>query len=154
MTEIVAPAQSLEDRRDAIQAVVAQSAIVLRSVIDKRKSDDALRDMGGMVLLAGELLRASTPSSAIRSTAQLCYRRVAKPIVALLPDPSGTGWSVVAAHGLGRSEARDAPRVSRRRRGSRWIGADPGSSRLVLRRDHRAMPSRCVRSRRCARDRG
>jgi signal transduction histidine kinase len=101
VTEIVAPAQSLEDRRDAIQAVVAQSAIVLRSVIDKRKSDDALRDMGGMVLLAGELLRASTPSSAIRSTAQLCYRRVAKPIVALLPDPSGTGWSVVAAHGLG-----------------------------------------------------
>ena len=99
--EIVAPLGSLEGRREVIEAVVAQSAIVFRSVIEKRESDEALRAMGGMLRLAGELLRAETPSSAIRSAVQLCFRRTGEPIAGLLPDPSGIGWSVAAAHGLG-----------------------------------------------------
>ena len=99
--EIVAPAETLQDRCDVIEAVVAQSAVIFRSVIEKRESDDALREMGGMLRLAGELLRASTPTSAVRSAVQLCFQRIGKPIAALLPDPSGTGWSVIAAHGLG-----------------------------------------------------
>ena len=100
ITEVVAPAARLRERWEAIQAIVAQSAIALRTVTDKCKSDDALRDMGGMVLLAGELLRVATPSSAMRSVVQVCFRRVGKPVVGLLPDPSGTGWSMIAVHGL------------------------------------------------------
>ena len=99
--EIVAPVGTLEGRREVIEAVVAQSAIVFRSVIEKRESDEALRAMGDMLRLAGELLRAETPSSAMRSAVQLCFRRTGEPIVGLLPDPSGIGWSVAAAHGLG-----------------------------------------------------
>lgn len=101
VTEVVAPAERLHERWDAIEAIVAQSAITLRSVIDKRRSDDALRDMGGMVLLAGDLLRIDTPSAAMERVVQLCFRRVGKPVVGLLPDPSGTGWSVIAVRGLG-----------------------------------------------------
>ncbi|MGH2597616.1 MAG: sensor histidine kinase [Actinomycetota bacterium] len=99
--EIVAPVETLEGRREVIDAVVAQSAIVFRSVIEKRESDAALRAMGDMLRLAGELLRAETPSSAMRSAAKLCFRRTREPIAGLLPDPSGIGWSVAAAHGLG-----------------------------------------------------
>ncbi len=99
--EIVAPAETLEGRREVIDAVVAQSAIVFRSVIEKRESDETLRAMGDMLRLAGELLRAETPSSAMRSAVQLCFRRTGEPIAGLLPDPSGIGWSVAAAHGLG-----------------------------------------------------
>jgi signal transduction histidine kinase len=99
--EIVAPVETLEGRREVIDAVVAQSAIVFRNVIEKRESDEALRSMGDMLRLAGELLRAETPSSAIRSAAKLCFRRTGEPIAGLVPDPSGIGWSVAAAHGLG-----------------------------------------------------
>ncbi|MDQ2964666.1 MAG: HAMP domain-containing histidine kinase [Chloroflexota bacterium] len=99
--EIVAPVETLERRRDVIDAVVGQSAIVFRSVIEKRESDDALRSMGGMLRLASELLRAETPSSAVKSAVQLCFQRTAEPILGLLPDPSGIGWSVAAARGIG-----------------------------------------------------
>jgi K+-sensing histidine kinase KdpD len=98
--EIVAPQETLERRREIIEAVVAQSAVVFRSVIEKRESDQALSAMEDMLRLAGELLRARTPSSAMRSAVKLCFRRTSEPIVALLPDPSGIGWSVVAANGL------------------------------------------------------
>jgi signal transduction histidine kinase len=99
--EIVAPVETLEGRREVIEAVVAQSAIVFRNVIEKRESDQALRSMGDMLRLAGELLRAETPSSAMRSAAKLCFRRTGEPIAGLVPDPSGIGWWVAAAHGLG-----------------------------------------------------
>jgi signal transduction histidine kinase len=99
--EVVAPIGTLEDRHEVIEAVVAQSALVLRSVIEKRESDEALLAMGDMLRLAGELLRADAPSSAIRSAIGLCFRRIGEPIVGLLPNPSGIGWSVAAAHGLG-----------------------------------------------------
>jgi signal transduction histidine kinase len=108
--EIVAPSETLQERADVIEAVVAQSAMVLRSVIEKRESDHALQEMGGMLRLAGELLRAATPSSAVGSAVQLCFRRVGKPIAALLPDPSGTGWSVIAAHGIGRPKRAELQR--------------------------------------------
>jgi signal transduction histidine kinase len=99
--EIVAPIEILQDRHDVIEAVIAQSAIVLRSVIEKRQSDEALREMGGMLRLAGQLLRAATPSVAARSAVQLCFQRIGTPIAALLPNPSGSGWAVIAAQGLG-----------------------------------------------------
>ena len=99
--EIVAPMETLDRRREVIDAVVAQSAVVFRSVIEKRESDEALRAMGDMLLLAGELLRAETPTSAMRSAVKLCFRRTGQPIAGLLPDASGIGWSVAAAHGLG-----------------------------------------------------
>jgi signal transduction histidine kinase len=99
--EIVAPSEALRRRSDVIETAVAQSAIVLKSIIEKRKSDDALREMGAMLRLAGELLRAATAPAAARSAVQLCFQRTRRATAALLPDPSGTGWSVVAANGLG-----------------------------------------------------
>ena len=99
--EIVAPVETLERRREVIEAVVAQSAVVFRSVIEKRESDQTLRSMEDMLRLAGELLRATTPASAMRSAVKLCSRRTGEAIAGLLPDPSGIGWSVAAAHGFG-----------------------------------------------------
>lgn len=110
VVEIVAPAEMLQDRCHVIEAVVAQSAMVLRSVIEKRDSDHALHEMGGMLLLAGELLRAATLSSAVRSAVQLCFQRIGRPIAALLPDPSGTGWTVIAAQGLGAAKRMELQR--------------------------------------------
>jgi signal transduction histidine kinase len=99
--EIVAPAEKLRDRHDVLGAVVAQSAIVLRNLTERRESDEALRAMAGMLRLAGELLRAATPSSAVQSAVQLCFRHIGAPVAGLIPDPCGSGWTVVAAHGLG-----------------------------------------------------
>jgi signal transduction histidine kinase len=99
--EIVAPSEMLRNRSGIIEAVVAQSAMVFRSVTEKRESDGALHEIGGMLLLARELSRAATPAAAARSAVQLCFRRIRKPIAVLLPDPAGTGWSVIAASGIG-----------------------------------------------------
>ena len=98
--EVVAPAQCLRDRGDVLEAVVAQSAIVFRNVIERHENDQTLRAMAGMLRLAGDLLRAETPSSAVKCAVQRCFRHIGAPIAGLLPDPCGTGWTVVAAHGL------------------------------------------------------
>jgi signal transduction histidine kinase len=57
--------------------------------------------MGIMLRLAADLLRAETPSSAVRSTVQRCFEEFGSPIAGLLPDRSGSGWLVAAAGGVG-----------------------------------------------------
>lgn len=98
--EVVAPCRSLEERSEVLDAVIGQSAIVFRSVIGRRESDAPL-ETGGMLRLAGELLRAETPSSAVGSVVRLCFEHLGSPIAGLLPDRAGTGWEVAAARGLG-----------------------------------------------------
>ncbi|MEO8424550.1 MAG: HAMP domain-containing sensor histidine kinase [Actinomycetota bacterium] len=95
--EVVAPSRNLEERREAIDAVVGQSANVFRSVVDGQDRASAVRSMGIMLRLAADLLRAETPSSAVRCAVQRCFERFGSPIVGLLPDRSGTGWFVTAA---------------------------------------------------------
>ena len=104
VVEIVAPTGTLDERRDVIDAVIGQSAILFRSIVDQRESDEALRAVGAELRLAAELLRAETPASAVRSAVHLCFERLEVPVVGLLPDRSGTGWYVAAAHGLGPSK--------------------------------------------------
>jgi signal transduction histidine kinase len=99
--EIVAPTETLDERREIIEAVVGQSAIIFRGVREQRESDAALWAMGAELRLAGELLRAETPVSAVRSAVRLCFEQLAVPVAGLLPDRSGTGWYVAAAHGIG-----------------------------------------------------
>jgi signal transduction histidine kinase len=99
--EVVAPSRNLEERREVIDAVVGQSANVFRSVVDGQERAGAVRSMGIMLRLAADLLRAETPSSAIRSTVQRYFEQFGTPIVGLLPDHSGSGWFVAAARGVG-----------------------------------------------------
>lgn len=103
--EIVAPSQNLEERREVIDAVVGQSANVFRSVADGQERASTMRSMGIMLRLAEDLLRAETPTSAVRSTVQRCFEQLGTPIVGLLPDRSGSGWFVAAAGGSARSDA-------------------------------------------------
>jgi signal transduction histidine kinase len=101
VVEIIAPAEKLDERSEVIDAVLAQSATVFRSIRDKTESDAALRAMGAELRLAGDLLRAGTPASAVRLVVRLCFDRLDVPVAGLLPDRSGTGWFVAAAHGIG-----------------------------------------------------
>lgn len=99
--EIAAPSRNLEARREVIDAVVGQSANVFRSMVDGQERASAVRSMGIMLRLATDLLRAETPSSAVRSTVQRCFEQFGTPVVGLLPDRSGSGWVVSAATGVG-----------------------------------------------------
>jgi signal transduction histidine kinase len=99
--EVVAPSKNLEERSEALDAVIGQSANVFRSVVDGQKSASTVRSMGIMLRLAADLLRAETPSSAVRSTVQRCFELFGTPIVGLLPDRSGSGWFMAAAGGVG-----------------------------------------------------
>jgi signal transduction histidine kinase len=101
--EIVARTARLDDRREIIDAVVGQAALVFRTVREKTESDSALVAMGGELRLAAELLRAGSPASAVKSAVRLCFERLCVPVAGLLPDRAGTGWFIVAAHGLGPS---------------------------------------------------
>lgn len=103
VVEIVAPTMELDGRRGIIDDVVNQSAIVFRSVREKRASDSALRTTAAELRLAVELLRAETPAAAVKSGVRLCFESVLAPVAGLLPDRSGTGWYVAAAYGLGSS---------------------------------------------------
>lgn len=101
VVEIVAASDCLEERSDVLDAVIGQSAIVFRSVVGRRSGDAALLLTGGMLQMAGELLRAETPSSAVGSVVRWCFERAGAPVAGLLPDRSGTGWIVAATNGLG-----------------------------------------------------
>ncbi|MGZ8579476.1 MAG: sensor histidine kinase [Actinomycetota bacterium] len=95
--EVIAPSRNLEERHEVIDAVVGQSADVFRSVVDGQDRANGVRSMGIMLRLAADLLRAETPSTAVRFTVQRCFEQFGTPIVGLLPDRSGTGWFVTAA---------------------------------------------------------
>lgn len=101
LVEIVGPAAELAARREIIDAVVGQSAIVVRSMLETRESDSALRTTADELRVAAELLRAETPVSAVKSAIRHCFERLRAPVAGLLPDRSGTGWYVAAAHGIG-----------------------------------------------------
>jgi signal transduction histidine kinase len=101
VVEIVAPTDHLVDRGALVEAVVEQSATLFRSVREARESETELRATGAMLTLAAELLRMTSPVSAVRTTLRRCFEHVGVPMAGLLPDPSGEGWFVAAAHGLG-----------------------------------------------------
>lgn len=95
--EVVAPSRNLEERHEAIDAVVGQSANVFRSVVDGQDRASAVRSMSILLRLAADLLRAETPTSAVRFTVRRCFEQFGTPMAGLLPDRSGTGWFVTAA---------------------------------------------------------
>ncbi len=95
--EVIAPLRNLEDRREALDVVVGQAANVFRSIVDGTRRESTLRSMTIMLRLATDLLRAETPSSAVRVTVQRCFEQFGTPVAGLLPDRSGTGWSLTAA---------------------------------------------------------
>ena len=136
--------ETLEDRRDAINR---PSRSRRWSFAASSRSARAILPCGiwaGWCCSRDELLRATTPSSAIRSAVQSCFRRLGKPIVALLPDPAGTTWSVVAAHGVGTVKREELQRcLEDSGYGNR---ADTRSPRLVLR--HGDSACRATRSKR------
>lgn len=99
--EVAAPSRHLEERREVIDAVIGQSANVFRSVVDGQERTSTVRSMGIMLRLATDLLRAESPSSAVRSTVQRCFEQFGTPVVGLLPDRSGSGWFVAAVGGVG-----------------------------------------------------
>jgi len=103
LLELVAPTEQLDRRAEIVETAVGQAAVVLRSLQEQHESDAALRSMGAELRLAADLLRAETPASAVRSAVGLCAERLNVPVAGLLPDRSGTGWFVAAAHGLGAS---------------------------------------------------
>jgi signal transduction histidine kinase len=116
VVEVVAPSQAIEERREVLEAVVAQSAAVFASAREKQDSENALRAIGAMLQLAGDLMRSETPVSAVRATVQLCHQYLGVPIAGLLPDRSGVGWFVAAVRGIG----------SRKRSEFRTSSAQPG----------------------------
>jgi signal transduction histidine kinase len=91
-----------------------------------------------MLRLAAELLSAETPVAAVRATAHLCFEQVGCPIAGLLPDPSGVGWFVAAAHGIGARKRTELGRVTREMSARNPDGSPGGrlASRLAAIADH------------------
>jgi len=98
--EICAPDHLFAERAEIVDAVVGESAMVFRSLQDQRESEDELVAVASELRLAGELLRAATPASAVRSAVQAMFARLDGPVAGLLPDRSGSGWFVASALGL------------------------------------------------------
>ena len=65
------------------------------------ESERTIGEMAAMLELSAALLRAETPVAAVRRMVQVCFTHLHVPLVALLPDRSGTGWFVAASRGVG-----------------------------------------------------
>jgi signal transduction histidine kinase len=65
------------------------------------ESERTIREMAAMLELSAALLRADTAADAVRGVVRTCRAHLHVPLVGLLPDPSGTGWFIAAARGVG-----------------------------------------------------
>lgn len=97
----VRPANGYPIGRAGTTTAASSMAGWVRSARKSPESERTIREMSAMLELSAALLRAETPTAALRSVVQGCFEHLHVPLVALLPDRSGTGWFVAAARGVG-----------------------------------------------------
>jgi len=101
VVEVLGPTTMVQGRVDVLNALVGQSALVLKSAHFQTEAERALAGTNALLQLASELVWAATATEAIRLAVKACHDHVGVPIVGLLPDRDGWGWFVAAAEGVG-----------------------------------------------------
>jgi signal transduction histidine kinase len=84
--EVVAPREAVVERRDILESVISQTAIVVRNL---RQRDELAREVGALGEAAGlvqDLVEARTPEAAIRAAVRFCFDHLRVPVVAWLSD--------------------------------------------------------------------
>jgi signal transduction histidine kinase len=109
-SEAYSPRPRLASRRSTGSPVGSSTAASsmagwVQSARERPESDRTIREMAAMLELSAALLRAETPTAAVRSAVQVCFAHLHVPLVGFLPDRSGTGWFVAAARGVGARRA-------------------------------------------------
>lgn len=113
VVEVLAPAPILDDRIDALLALVGQSALVLESARIRDETKRAIAGMNALVALASELVWARTATETVRMAVSASSQHLGTPIAGLLPDRDGWGWFVAAAEGFGERRRRSFRRAVR-----------------------------------------
>ena len=124
IVEIVALAEELDRRKDLIEAVASQAAVVFRNARERTESRLAMDGMAATVGLAAELLRARDPLDAVRVATHLCHRHLRAPVIGCLPASEAP----VVIRGL------PASRRAQVRRALAGLASTPGGSRQVASR--------------------
>ncbi len=107
VVEVAAPEDRLNDRRDAVLALVRQSAALMKISQERAASDRTSEGLERLLGLARKLAVAPTAVAAMRAVAQACSEHLDAPIVIVRPDRSGRGWYLAGIAGMGaRSRAR------------------------------------------------
>lgn len=111
--EVVAPASRMAERRDAIEATVQQSALLIRAATDRAEVTRAMRAMGSLFDLTARLMSVDTPLEALRLGVDLCGEELEVPVAGVRPDRAEDGWYLAGVAGVGarrRAALREAAR--------------------------------------------
>ncbi|MGH2672102.1 MAG: sensor histidine kinase [Gaiellales bacterium] len=119
--ELIARADRVEERQEAILALVRQSAVLIKMSRERAESERSMRGMARLVALASELNTAVGPVDVMRVAAETCWDQLDAPVAVAKPDRAGEGWFVAAAIGWGVRKQTELRRVlaSTSRRGRR-----------------------------------
>lgn len=108
VVEIDAPSKPVEERRDAILALVHQSAELVQLTRERAKSERALRGVRGVSELARDLVGASSSERALDAAADAAWRYLRLPVVVV--HRTAAGWKLGSARGVGPSKRDDVRR--------------------------------------------
>lgn len=110
VVEVDAPSERVEERRDAILALVRQSAELVQLTRERAKSELALRRVRGVSTLARDLVGASSSKRAMDAAADAAWRHLRLPVV-VAHRTATAGWTLGSARGVGTAK-RDGLRRS------------------------------------------
>jgi signal transduction histidine kinase len=102
--EVIAPTTILEERLDALSALVDRTASVLESAEVHADAEHSLEGLTALLRLASELLQTETATERVRLTVDACHRHLHIPVAGVMPDRDGWGWFLAAVKGIGARE--------------------------------------------------
>ncbi|MFL5737414.1 MAG: sensor histidine kinase [Actinomycetota bacterium] len=103
--EIEASLECLQQRRETLESIASQTAIVIRNLEERAREQRRREATADALELATDLMASASPPAAVERIATYLYRRTHKPTAGWLRDGAGSSYELIATRGL-RGQAR------------------------------------------------
>jgi len=100
VVEIQADARLLEERRRTLDSIVSQTAIVVRNLEQRFRSEERREALSDVVDLTEDLLSLRSVSQVVERTVSYCHRLLHAPVAGWVAHARGAPFQLLATRGL------------------------------------------------------